>query len=226
MPALRYRLRSAPYLVTEVDQITGEVTEHAATCAVADWLGEEPGDGRAVARDLLVPAMSRDDDPKAWLRNYLTDAGETLRQTIMAAGQDADFSSKQLQRAAQALRVVYRDSTVDPPNSTRLRQVTWRLPDRRSGGDCGGDNPSMTVPTVPTEALGRVLLSSSSQVRGGEDGEDGHSRVEKSVLTDPVTGTTAEWSLRDDDCPDCGRGLDDDPATACAYRLHHQGVLP
>ena len=198
VPALRYRLRSAPYIVAESDPETGEVTEHSATVAVADWVGVEPGDGRAAARDLLVPAMSRDDDPAGWLRGYLTDAGETLRQTIVKAGREAGFGDKQLQRAAQRLRVLYRDATEDRPGTTPLRRVTWRLPD--DGQDTSRAKAPTTVPTVPTAAPKSLSVSSPSQVRSGEDGGDGHDRVRESVLTAVLTESSDHRST-DSDAP-------------------------
>lgn len=231
VPALRYRLRSAPYLVTEVDEITGEVTEHTATCAVADWIGEEPGDGRQTARDLLVPAMERDDDPAAWLRSYLTDAGETAKQVVITAGVEAGMSARTIQRAAQKLRVIYRDVTEDRPGSPPLRRVAWRLPDdgratvapRSRHAPENGTNGA-------TEALGGVLLSSSSQVRDGRAVRAVREDVRESGAIGGATVSSdddATHSDADDDdaCPDCGRDLDADPAPACAYRLHTQGVL-
>ena len=144
VPAIRYRLRSADYTVTETDEQTCEIRNLAASCGVAEWVGVECGHGRQLARDLLTPAMVRDDDAKAWLRDYLQDAGETVRKTVVAAGSAAGFGVKQLQRAAQTLGVVYRDEVQKRPGSTPLKHSVWRLPD---GGE--DSRSPCTPPTVP-----------------------------------------------------------------------------
>jgi hypothetical protein len=190
-PAVRFKIDTASYTVEEIDEHTGEVHYIPATCSVAKFIGEEAGNGRDLARQMLTPAMSRAGDPKAWLQNYLTETGPCLRDQIMEAAKEAGFGEKKIQRAAGRLRVVYRDHTIKRSNSTPLRKVEWSLPDDDSETDSDGEDtspprsshPSITVLTVPTEDQGRVNMSLSSLVSGGEDGEDGQGEVRESVLT-------------------------------------------
>jgi len=196
VPAIRYRLVSATYTVTETDEQTGEIRQLPASCGVAHWVGVEVGDGRQLARDLLTPGMVRDDDPKAWLRGYLRDGGETLRKTVIAAGTEAGFGAKQLQRAAQTLRVVYRDQVNERPGSTQLKQSTWRLPDL--GQDSRSPYAPPTVPTVLTEPLKSDGVSSSSLIKGGEDGRDG--QVDVAEVSSPLSSPCPD---RLDEAPRC-----------------------
>jgi len=130
----------------------------------------------------------------------------------MEAAKDAGFGEKKIQRAAGRFRVVYRDHTIKRPNNTPLRKVEWSLPDDDSETDSDGEDTSLsrsshsssTVLTVPTEALGRVEMSLSSLVRGGEDGQDGQEEVRGSVLTDE-TGVLTEAA--DPMCTRCGNPL-------------------
>jgi len=211
-PAVRFRIDVASYTVEEIDIETGEIFYIPATCSVARPIGEEADNGRDLARKLLTPAMERADDPKRWLRNYLTETGPCLRDQIMEAAKDAGFGEKKIQRAAGRFRVVYRDHTIKRPNNTPLRKVEWSLPDDDSETDSDGEDTSLsrsshsssTVLTVPTEALGRVEMSLSSLVRGGEDGQDGQEEVRGSVLTDE-TGVLTEAA--DPMCTRCGNPL-------------------
>jgi 5S rRNA maturation endonuclease (ribonuclease M5) len=98
--AVRFRIKSAPYTVEEIDKETGELRLVDTSCAVAELVREEDGDGRALARKLLTPAMAGADDPKAWLQNYLTATGPCLRDQIMEAAKKAGFGEKKIQRAA------------------------------------------------------------------------------------------------------------------------------
>ena len=229
--AVPFKIDTASYTVEEIDEQTGEVHYIPATCSVAKFIGEEAGNGRDIARQMLAPAMSRAGDPKAWLQNYLTETGPCLRDQIMEAAKDAGFGQKKIQRAAGRLRVVYRDHTIKRPNSTPLRKVEWSLPDENSETDSDGDDtspprsshPSITVLTVPTEDQGRVNMSLSSLVSRGEDGEDGQGEVRESVLTahqSVLTDTTRTLppsaDLFDEDselfpgsrqCKDCGDPL-------------------
>lgn len=123
VPALRFRIRSAQYVVEEIDEETGQSVEVPGSCGVAEWAGEVLGDGREVARALLAPRMERDDDPKAWLRRYLDLTGEVERSKVVEAGKDAGHSVDKLKRAARSLRVSYRSTATVPP------RTLWRLPD-------------------------------------------------------------------------------------------------
>jgi 5S rRNA maturation endonuclease (ribonuclease M5) len=191
-PAVRFRIDTASYTVEEIDEQTGEVSYIPATCSVATLIREEAGNGRDLARRLLTPAMERGNDPKKWLRQYLTETGPCLRDQIMEAAKEAGFGEKKIQRAAGKLRVVYRDHTIKRPNNTPLRKVEWSLPDDDAETDSDGEDTSPsrsshsspTVLTVLTAAQGRGDMSLSSLVRSGEDGQDGQEEVRKSVLTD------------------------------------------
>jgi hypothetical protein len=157
-PAVRFKIDSASYTVEEIDKQTGEIFYIPATCSVAKFMGEEAGNGRDLARKMLTPAMERGNDPKKWLRQYLTEAGPCLRDQVMQAAEAAGFGEKKIQRAAGKLRVVYRDHTIKRPNRTPLRKVEWSLPDDDSETDSDGQDtsvsPSITVLTVPTAAQG------------------------------------------------------------------------
>jgi hypothetical protein len=116
--ALRYRLESRAYTVQEIDTDTGEVTDRQAECAVAVWVGEVAG-GREYARSLLTKSMERGDDPKAWLRRYLSGVGECESGQIKAAAGEAGYSEPTIKRAASDLKVRYRYAG---------RKTLWRLP--------------------------------------------------------------------------------------------------
>ncbi|MGQ0465505.1 MAG: AAA family ATPase [Sporichthyaceae bacterium] len=133
VPALRYRIRQATYTVTETDAETGEIRELPASCGVVEWIGQVDN-GLETARSFLAPSMSRDNDPKAWLRDYLTHAGETPRQTVLEAGAEAGHGEKQLQRAARTLGVVYTDMTEIREGKPPMRRTGWRLPAQRAEG--------------------------------------------------------------------------------------------
>lgn len=127
VPAMRYRLDSSTYTVDEVDPDTGDVVEREASCGVAMFVGEEVGFGRDNARDMLAPHMDREDDPKSWLRDYLTTAGESLSVDVYRHGKDVGHSRSAIHRAGQRLGVVYRDDSL--PGKPPTRRTWWRLPD-------------------------------------------------------------------------------------------------
>jgi hypothetical protein len=199
-PAVRFKIDVAQYTVEEIDKQTGEIFYIPATCSVAKFIREEAGNGRDLARKMLTPAMERADDPKAWLLQYLTDRGPTMRDEVIEAAGRAGFSERQMQRQAKALRVRYKTHTIKRPDSTPLRKDEWSLPDDDSDDDSDSDSdgddtrsrrsfhPSMSGTTVATEALGRVKMASSSLVRDGGDGHAAHADVRKS-------GTTANQSV-------------------------------
>jgi len=197
--AVRFKIDTASYTVEEIDQETGEVVYIAATCSVAKYIREEAGNGRDLARKLLTPAMERDNDPKTWLRQYITDHGPTMRDEVIEAAEAAGFSERQMQRAAKALRIRYITHTIKRSNSTPLRKDEWSLPDDDSDDDNDGAAtvpprsfpPSMSGTTVVTEALGRVEMASSSLVRDGGDGHAAHAGVRESGTTANQSGTTA-----------------------------------
>jgi AAA domain len=148
IPALKYTIRAAHYTVEELDEDTGEIRTHPASCSVADWTGEVEGDGRAAIREALTPRMSAADDPKEWLHEYLTQHGEVESALAKAAGVAAGFSEFVVKRAAARLNVEYAHTASYPSKST------WRLP-APSVGAVGArsaqlDHPHPAGPTGPT----------------------------------------------------------------------------
>jgi hypothetical protein len=223
-PAVRFKIDVAQYTVEEIDKQTGEIFYIPATCSVAKFIREEKGNGRDLARKMLTPAIERGNDPKKWLRQYLTEAGPCLRDQVMQAAEAAGFGEKKIQRAAGKLRVVYRDHTIKRPNSTPLRKVEWSLPDDDSETDSDSEDTDesdgqdtvetrspphthTTVLTVLTAAQGRANMSLSSLVSDGEDGEDGQVGVRESVLTADQSVLTAESPPLFDHCQLCGNPL-------------------
>lgn len=128
VPALRYRIRAAHYVVAEVDDDTGEVHDVAASCGVVEWIGQAEGDGRELARSYLAPRIEKDDEPGTWLREHLTEHGETLRADAMKAGAEAGFSLEQIKRAARRLPVHSREETGQDPQTGRpFRRALWSV---------------------------------------------------------------------------------------------------
>jgi len=125
VPAMRYRIRSAPYEVTELDEATGELRDVAASCGVADWIGSVAGDGRELARSYLVPKVEKENDSKVWLRDYLDDAGEALRSDVIAAASQGGFSRAAIERAAAKLPVHSREETGRNPDTGRPWRRSW-----------------------------------------------------------------------------------------------------
>lgn len=149
VPALRYRIRSAPYVVTELDEDTGEVREVTASCGVADWLGEVDGDGRQIARDALMPRIEREGGPREWLRDYLTAEGEATRADVLAAAGEDGLSLDQIKRAARGIGVHSRDETGQDDKGRPYRRAVWSLPSR--GADPQSvHHPHTSAPTAPT----------------------------------------------------------------------------
>ena len=99
-PALRYRIRRVVYEVDEIDPDSGAISQREGSCGVVDWLGEMVGDGRELARSALVPRIEREDDPKHWLRDYLTDRGPSPSAEVKVAAKERGFGERALQRAA------------------------------------------------------------------------------------------------------------------------------
>jgi len=140
IPALQFAIGRAHYTVEEVDSRTGEVQVVPTTCGVADFVGEIPDStpGREYVRALLKASgggMSSDDDsnPKRWLWDFLTEREATsrdtaiLREKIMAAAGEAAFSTRQIQRAAEWIRVSYRDQPKKREGSTPIKNTVWWL---------------------------------------------------------------------------------------------------
>lgn len=150
MPGLVYRIRSARYVVAEVDQATGEVLDVAASCGVADWIGTVEGDARAVARAALTPALAQQGGPVQWLRDYLTSSGETARMDVIAAAEEDGHSESAMKRAARSLRVVSESRKGQTATGRPFHKAIWSLP-AQSGHPSG-----LTDPTAPTDPPGEV----------------------------------------------------------------------
>lgn len=166
VPALRYRIRSAPYVVNED---TGEVRDVATSCGVADWLGEVDGDGREAARAALVPRIEKEGSPRQWLREYLTEAaGEVLRAQVVAdAADEHGFSEAAIKRAARSLGVRSREDTGQDDRGRPFRRALWSLP--QSG---------LTHPNDPTDPTGEgssdpTDLIYAGQPQSGQSGQSG-----------------------------------------------------
>ena len=141
VPALRYRLRSAPYVVEETDEDTGEVCEIGTSCGVADWIGELDGDGRDYARELLGSGgIETSDDAKSWLKKYLGDKGPTPRPEVIGDGKEAGYSESAVKRAATALTVYSEQKTgQDPKTGAPRKWSIWSLekPGSSQSGQAG-----------------------------------------------------------------------------------------
>ena len=181
VPALRYSLESASYVVEELDEESGELREVAASCGVAVWRGEVAGDGREVARAALAPRLEREDSPEAWLREYLSAAGEALRPELMAA---APHSVDAVKRAARKLRVPSRDASEYDPRSCRpIRRAYWSL---AKNGAHAADRTVRTFPGEgshpPTTPLPWSAPKSAKGAKGGVPPERsvGEPRVHRS----------------------------------------------
>lgn len=148
---LRYRIRSARYVVDEVDDETGEVIQRPASCGVAQWTGEVDGDARQVARDALAPRIEKVGGPREWLRTYLTEEGEANRADVIAAARDDGFSVDAIKRAARAIGVHSRDeSGRDDKTGRPWRRAVWSLPDKSVHTTSQSVHSPPTAPTAPT----------------------------------------------------------------------------
>lgn len=178
VPALRYRLRSATYVIAEVDPVTNRTRDVTATCGVADWIGEVAGDGRAFARDALTPTLDRADGAQQWLRDHLADVGETPRTAVLAAAGTNGFSESAIKRAARAVKVHSRDDTGQDPNTGRpYRRALWSLP--QSGPhpvQSGHTHPA--DPAGPTGEVSGELIDPviAGQRQSGQSGQSGLGR--------------------------------------------------
>jgi 5S rRNA maturation endonuclease (ribonuclease M5) len=161
VPALRYRVRSARYTVTEPDVLTGELMERPASCGVADWLGSIPGDGRAVARAALVPSLEREGSSCAWLRQYLTEHGPSPRARVVADAEAEGHSLASIKRAARSLRIHSAELSGRRGDGSPFRHSNWSL--------APVGLPSVdTDPTGPTEPTGESVLDPSDPVCAGQ----------------------------------------------------------
>ena len=129
VPALRYRLQSAWYEVEE------DGVRLDASCAVADWVGPEDGDGRQIIRESFAPpGHNRATPAQEWLSDYLEKNGETERRGILetaAESGESGLSESAVQRAAVALHVQRREESGQNEETGRpWRKTFWSLPER------------------------------------------------------------------------------------------------
>jgi hypothetical protein len=149
VPAMRYRIRSASYKVEEVDP-TGTARYITTSCGVADWIGTVEGDGRAIARAALTPAIERADGPREWLRGYL-DGREVERKDVIAAGEKAGYSRASITRAASAIPVHSREvKGQDPATKRPFRRALWSPPRAGAQWTQESSHPSIAESTEPT----------------------------------------------------------------------------
>jgi hypothetical protein len=129
VPALRYRIRSASYVVDEIDAATGEVQEVPAACGVVDWMGYvSAADAREAADRSLAPQVERDDKPLEFLRDLLNERGRTLRQDVLGAAKAAGFSESGMKRAARRLCVHSTEERGQQADGRPFRRSWWELP--------------------------------------------------------------------------------------------------
>jgi len=188
VPALRYRIRGATYYVTEVNPTTGEVTNAAATCGVADWLGEVEGNGRDLARDALAPRIERDNDPRAWLRDYLTAQGQSPRTEVLTAAKEDGFSDSAIKRAARTI-VSSIVMSGQRPDGAPYRAAYWALKNATpTGSDQSGHQPDLTHPNDPTDPTGEAYQDPIDPNAAGQSksGQSGQSSV-RGPTGEPVT---------------------------------------
>ncbi|MFK5645103.1 AAA family ATPase [Ornithinimicrobium sp. LYQ121] len=148
VPGLRYRIRSAQYVVDELDPSTGEVLRVTGDCGVVDWIGEVEGDALLLARQALSPRMGRDDGARGWLRDFLEQEGETSRKDVMASGREEGFSDSSVKRAARTLGVNSRE-VAGQTDGLPYRKAMWSLPSPASG-DEQAHHTNSTDPSGPT----------------------------------------------------------------------------
>lgn len=141
VPGLIYRIRSARYVVAETDPLTGEVTDHATSCGVAEWIGTVDGDARAVARAALTPVIAQQGGPVQWLRDHLASNGETARMDVIAAAEEEGYSESAIKRASRSLRVVSQPRTGQKANGQPFHHAVWTLP-VQSGHPSGLTDPA------------------------------------------------------------------------------------
>lgn len=175
--ALRYRIRSAPYVVAELDPVTGELRELPSSCGVADWIGEVDGDGRQFARAALAPRLEKDGSPKEWLREYLTAVGEMVRGQVLAdAAGERGFSEATIKRAARSLGVHSREVTGRDDRGVPFRRAIWSLPQSvhtRTTDPTEPTGEGSPDPIDPISAGQAKLAQSGRSDLCGLDREDG-----------------------------------------------------
>jgi len=174
VPALRYRIRPAHYVVAEVDEDTGEIHDKPASCGVVEWIGEAEGDGRELARSYLAPKIDREDGPGDWLRDHLTEQGETPRSDVMRAAQVAGHNETAIKRAARRLAVHSRDESGQDAKGRPYRRSMWSLPSRvTSRVTTPGDDPNGPTGEGSIDPIDPI---GAGQPQSGRSGQSGLSR--------------------------------------------------
>ncbi|MGK5112792.1 AAA family ATPase [Geodermatophilus sp. CPCC 205506] len=207
VPALRYRIRSARYIVTEVDRYTGELVEKPASCGVADWIGEVAGDGRTIARDALTPKLDKRPSARQWLSQYLGTNGETLRATVIDDGEEAGYSKSAITDAATKIPVSSREEK-GQENGVPYRRAFWSLAPRATRPTSVDSHTNRTTRTTGETAQltthsicpGQGQLSESS-----ESSVDGETRTTE--LDDWTTGRTVLVGRTHEEITAIGRNL-------------------
>lgn len=193
VPALRYRIRSARYTVAEPDGITGMIVERPASCAVAEWIGEIDGDGRAFAREALTPRIEKAGSAREWLREYLTEHAEAERTEVIAAGTTAGHSAEAVKRAARGV--------VHSEDVSGQRMVDGRrVPFRHAVWSLQSGHPCLPPPTEPSDPTGETSDDPIDPVCAGQpqSGQSGQSGVVgESDPTGDVGGITGPSPLHD-----------------------------
>src|SRR5829696_2729899 len=149
VPALRFHIDRVGYTVEEIDSRTGKLSSFESSCGVARFLGAEldSSPGRDYVRPMLASSMTREHDPKTWLRELLLERGAmdkdtaVMREEIIAAAGEAGFHPKRVQRAAEGLRVAWTDHVVERKGKPPLRKTKWWLPPSHAPATSTNERP-------------------------------------------------------------------------------------
>jgi hypothetical protein len=157
VPALRYRIRPAHYVIPEVDKDTGQVHNMPASCGVAEWIGEVEGDGLKLARACLAPQIEQTDEVGDWLRDFLN-VSEIARTDVIAAAKVAGFGLSKVKRAANRLGVHSREeSGQDHSSGYPFRSAHWSL-----------SSEFTPCTTEPTELTGETSHGLTEPIDAGQ----------------------------------------------------------
>jgi AAA domain-containing protein len=173
VPALRYRIRSARYTVTEVDEDTGAPVDRDDSCGVVDWIGEVDGDGRAIARDALAPRVEQEGTARQWLRQYLIDHPQVPRQQVLAAAEVVGHSESAIKRAARSLNLHSAKVPGQRSDGIPYQFASWSLPQSGHSGPTDPTDPTGETSNDPTDPIyaGQLQLGQlgQSDQRGSRD---------------------------------------------------------
>jgi len=121
----------------------------------------------------------------------------------------------------------------DGRRATGERQASEASDDARQASDRNPRRSPQNPPVTCEDAESAEKASDASDDsylpllsrRGEEEGEPPDTPPAEGAQSSLASLATLASDADDLNCPDCGRDLDADPAPACAYRLHTQGVL-